>query len=423
MEDGIGDAAGARRLTPREKSLLGTTLLAVSRHMQTVNDLRRASGQNRGRREAAIAQTLMDVHSSTGLCDAPFMLSNAIMAGVMPRETPRWWVKRRTSGTWRDLSIADDASDKYFHEKLRMTRTVFDDIVAACSPFFQRTLTHYRKPLLPDHIVAYALYRWASGETFDSGTSSFGIGRSSGIKAVDDVTTAILTAYPEKITISSGRRLLQVLRAFSGKGFPNCFGAIDCTHIYVDKPANAPSKNYFDWKQQFSVVAQVVVDHDMRIIDVFVGYPGCVHDQRVLRNSSLIRRAESGEIFNADPIVLPGGVRTTGHLLGDNGYAPRTWIVVPYGGSEQAGDVALFDTRQKITRGVMERAFGRLKGMWRLFLRHHKTNMNNLLQQFVVVCIIHNLLLEAGVAFDKFAARPRVTDPPGWRSVRIKTKG
>ncbi|GBG60141.1 hypothetical protein CBR_g3384 [Chara braunii] len=323
MEDGIRDAAGARRLTPRERSLLGTTLLAVSRHMKTVNDLRRASGRNRGRREAAIAQALMDVHSSRGLWDAPFMLSNAIMAGVMPRETSR------------------------------------------------------------------------------CGTSLFGIGRSSCIKAVDDVTTAILTAYPEKITIPSGRRLLQVLRVFSEKGFPNCFGAIDCTHIYVDKPANAPSENYFDRKQQFLVVAQVVVDHDMRIIDVFVDYPGCVHDQRVLRNSSLIRRAESGEIFNADPIVLPGGVRTTGYLLGDNGYAPRTWIVVPYRGSEKAGDVAWFDTRQKTTRGVVERAFGRLKGMWRLFLCHHKTNMNNLPQQFVVVCIIHNLLLEVGVAFDK----------------------
>ncbi|GBG79916.1 hypothetical protein CBR_g30181 [Chara braunii] len=341
----------------------------------------------------------MDVHSSPGLWDALFLLSNAIVAGVMPKETPRWWVKTRTGGTWRDLTIADDASEDYFHDKLRMTRTVFNDILAACIPFIQRRLTHYREPLQPDHIVAYALYRWASGKTFDSGTSSFGIGRSSGIKAVEDVTNAILAAYPDKIAIPTGCRLLQVVRAFSGKGFPNCYGAIDCTHIYVDKPANAPSKNYFDRKQQFSVVAQVIVDLDMCIIDVFVGYPGCVHDQRVLRNSSLLKRAEAGNIFNPDPVVLPGGVRTTGYLLGDNGYAPRTWIVVPYGGSEQTEDIAFFDTRQKTTRGVVERAFKRLKGMWRLFLRHHKTNMNNLPQQFTVVCIIHNLLLEAGVAF------------------------
>ncbi|GBG64479.1 hypothetical protein CBR_g45175 [Chara braunii] len=307
MEDGINDAPGARRLTPRERSMLGTALLAVARHMQTVNDVRRASGRQRGGREAAIAQALMDVHSSPGLWDAPFLLSNAIVAGVMPRETPRWWVKRRTGGTWRDRTIADDANEDYFHDKLRMTRTVFNAIVTACSLFIQRRLTHYRQLLQPDHIVAYALYRWALGETFESSTSSFGIERSSGIKVVDHVTKVILAAYPEKIAFPTGRRLLQVVRAFGGKGFPNCLGAIDCTHIYVDKPANTPSENYFDRKQQFSVVAQVVVDLDMRVIDVFVGYPGCVHDARVLRNSSLIRRAEAGDIFTADPSSSRGG--------------------------------------------------------------------------------------------------------------------
>ncbi|GBG91207.1 hypothetical protein CBR_g52089 [Chara braunii] len=361
--------------------------------MQTVNDLRRASGRDLGRREAAIAQALMDVHSSPGLWDAPVLLWDAIMASVMPRKTPRWWVKRRTGGTWRDLTIAHDATDEYCHDKLQMAGTVFNDIVAACCPFLHCTLTHYREPLQPDHIVACALYRWASGETFESSTPPFGIGRCSGIKAVQDVTTAILAAYLEKIAIPSSRRLVQVLRAFSGKGFPNCFGAIDCTHIYVDKPANAPSDNYFDRKQQFSAVAQAVVDHDMRIIDLFVGYPGCIHDQRMLQNSSLIRRAESGAIFNEDPIVLSGGVWMTGYLLGDNGYAPQTWIVIPYG--------ALFGMLQKNTRGVVERVFGRLKGMWRLFLLHHKTNMNNLPQQFVAICIIHNLLLEVMVAFDE----------------------
>ncbi|GBG68170.1 hypothetical protein CBR_g2721 [Chara braunii] len=224
--------------------------------------------------------------------------------------------------------------------------------------------------------------------------------RSSGVTAVTDVANAILAAYPDKVAMPSGRRLLQVTRAFGAKGFPNCFGAIDCTHVYVDKPANAPSENYFDRKQQFSVVAQVVVDLHMRILDVFMGYPRSVHDQRVLRNSSLFRRAEAGELFVVEPVLLPGGVSTTGYLHGDNGYSPRMWMVVPYGGTDQAGDIGLFDTWQKTTRGVVERAFGRLKGMWRLILRHHKTNMDSLPQQFLVVCIIHNLLLEAGIPFD-----------------------
>ncbi|GBG77063.1 hypothetical protein CBR_g23389 [Chara braunii] len=388
-------------LTVQEKSLLVASLVAVCRHLQTVNSARQGYARQKASREAAIGQALLDVHSSPGVWDAPFLLSNAITAGVLPRETPRWWVKRRTGGTWNDLVISDDATADYYHDKLRMSRTVFNDIVAACAPFLQHQLTHYREPLQPDHIIAYALYRRATGETYESSTSAFSIGRATGMNTVRDVTNAILAAYPDKIAMPTGRRLLQILRVFAGKGFPNCMGAIDCTHIYVDKPANAPSKNYFDHKQQFSVVAQVVVDLDMRVLDVFAGYPGSVHDARVLRNSSLFKRTEAGDIFNDDVVSLPGGVTTTGYLLGDNGYAPRTWIVVPYGGFNQTGDVALFDTRQKTTRGVVERAFGRLKGMWRLFLRHHKTNMEYLPQQFMAVCIVHNLLLEAGIDMDE----------------------
>ncbi|GBG72738.1 hypothetical protein CBR_g12305 [Chara braunii] len=400
MDNSGRDPQAARRLSTSEKSMVASAVLAVCRYMETVNGLRRAGGRGRGRREAAIAQALADVCTSSGLSDAPFLLSNAIVAGVLPRDTPWWWMKRRTGGTWRNLDIVDDATDEYFHDKLRMSRAIFRDIVAACSPFIDCRLTHYREPLQTDLIVAFALYRWATGETFENTSSSFGIGRSSGVTAVTDVTNAILVAYPDKVAMPSGRRLLQVTRAFGAKGLPYCFGAIDCTHVYVDKPANAPSENYFDRKQQFSVVAQVVVDLDMRILYVFMGYPGSVHDQRVQRNSSLFRRAEAGELFVAEPVLLPGRVSTTGYLLGDNGYSPRTWMLVPYGGTDQPGDIGLFDTWQKTTRGVVERAFGRLKGMWRLFLRHHKTNMDNLPQQFLAVCIIHNLLLEAGIPFD-----------------------
>ncbi|GBG60000.1 hypothetical protein CBR_g330 [Chara braunii] len=273
MDGGGRVEAEVRTLSHREKTMVASAVLAVCRYMETGNGLRRGGGKGNGRREAAIAQALADVITSCGVSDAPFLMSNAIIAGVRQRDTPRWWMKRRTRGTWSDLDITDDATDDYFHDKLRMSRSIFSNIVAACSPFIERRLTHYREPLQPDLILAFALYRWASGETFESASSSFSIGRASRLKAVMDVTNAILVAYPDKIAMPTGRHLLQVTHALGAKGFLNCFGAIDCTHVYVDKPANAPSENYYDWKQQFSVVAKVVVDLDMRILDVFMGYP------------------------------------------------------------------------------------------------------------------------------------------------------
>ncbi|GBG75225.1 hypothetical protein CBR_g19861 [Chara braunii] len=194
----------------------------------------------------------------------------------------------------------------------------------------------------------------------------------------------------------------QILRAFHDKGFPNCFGAIDCTHIYIDKPADAPSANYYNRNHKFSVQAQVIVDLDLRILDVHIGHPGSVHDVRILHNSQLWRRAQTCELFDATPENLPHGVVTRGYLLGNNGYPfVCPWIVQPNGGIDQGPDEERFDNRQKVARGCVERAFGRLKCMWRLFLRTHKTNLETLPQQFVAVCTLHNILLDAGIDFDE----------------------
>ncbi|GBG74538.1 hypothetical protein CBR_g18948 [Chara braunii] len=293
----------------------------------------------------------------------------------------------------------DDEVDDYYKEKLRMSPTVFREIVEAVSPLLQRRVTFSRVPLMPDHIITYALYRWASGETYESNTSSFGIGCASGLIAVEDVTRALLRVYRDNIDWPSGLQRVLVLRAFEAKGFLYCYGCIDCTHIYVDKLANAP----FDRTHRFSVVAQVVVDLDLRITesDVFVGYPGSCHDIRVLQLSNLWARAEEGDLFRGPVVVLPFGVKTHWYILDDNGYPPLEWIVMPYGGTDQCADEERFDNKQKVARGAVERAFGRLKGVWRLFFRTHKTNMDTLLHQFQVVCILHNILLDVGMDLDE----------------------
>ncbi|GBG92200.1 hypothetical protein CBR_g54645 [Chara braunii] len=145
----------------------------------------------------------------------------------------------------------------------------------------------------------------------------------------------------------------------------------------------------------------MVVDLDLRITDVFVGYPGSCHDIRILQLSSLWARAEEGDLFCGPAVVLPFGVKRHRYILGNNGYPPLEWIIVPYGGTDQYADEERFDNKQKVARGAVEKAFGRLKGMWRLFLCTHQTNMDTFPQQFQVVCILHNILLDAGMDFDE----------------------
>ncbi|GBG90408.1 hypothetical protein CBR_g50656 [Chara braunii] len=328
----IDGVVRGRALTTYERMTITAAVNVVLYCCQVERTAGKIKAAARARRKVTALASSGEGLDLGALSDAVLQVCYALGCGAFPRATPRWWMKRQTGGTWEDLRQSDDATDDYFRDKLRMSPRVFREIAETLSPYLQRRVTFYRVPLQPDHIVAYALYRWASGETYDSGTCSFGIGRASGITAVRD--------------------------------------------------------------------AQVVVDMNLHVLDVLDGYPGSVHDMRMLHLSSLWERAESGQLFTGPHVMLPFGVRTNGYLLGDNGYPQSEWIVVPYGGLAQHPTEARFDNKQKTARGAVERAFGRLKGMWRLFLRTHKCNMDTLPQQFIAVCILHNILINAGIPFD-----------------------
>ncbi|GBG73117.1 hypothetical protein CBR_g12834 [Chara braunii] len=356
------DGGGRAVLSPTERTAVAAAAVAVVRRYEVERAAGRMKAALSRRRHRLLLQRVLDAPDCITTSEAVVQLCAAIGSGVLPRATPRWWMRRKTGGTWEDLRVCDDVTDDYFREKLRMSRRVFMEITRSLCASFATT----------GHVL--------------QGAASAGADRH---------------VYGDKISWPTGVRKHVVLRAFQDKGFPNCHGAVDCTHIYVDKPANAPSENYFDRKHRFSVIAQVVVDLNLRVLDVFVGYPGSCHDIRVIQLSSLSRRAEEGTLFRGPPVTLPGGMRTNGYILGDNGYPPSEWIVVPYGGINQHPDEERFDNKQKVARGAVERAFGRLKGMWRLFLRSHKTNLDTLPQQFMAVCVLHNILLDAGIEFDE----------------------
>ena len=63
-------------------------------------------------------------------------------------------------------------------------------------------------------------------------------------------------------------------------------GAIDGSHIPISEPCKY-QENYVNRKSFHSVILQAVCDHSLKFTDVYAGWPGSVHDVRVLRNSPL----------------------------------------------------------------------------------------------------------------------------------------
>ena len=106
-------------------------------------------------------------------------------------------------------------------------------------------------------------------------------------------------------------------------------GAIDGSHIKIRAPRESVV-DYFSRYQQHDVVVQAVVNGRKLFIDVAAGFPGSLHDARVLRNSSIYQKAENGDIQAAGPMYLIRADEIQPYLVGDSAYPLSPWLQKPY---------------------------------------------------------------------------------------------
>ena len=79
-------------------------------------------------------------------------------------------------------------------------------------------------------------------------------------------------------------------------GFPQAAGAIDGSHIPILCPDESAS-DYYNRMRYYSIIMQAMVDFHGLIMDVYIGWPGKVHDAHVFVNSSLYQKGKSGTLL------------------------------------------------------------------------------------------------------------------------------
>ena len=108
-------------------------------------------------------------------------------------------------------------------------------------------------------------------------------------------------------------------------------------------------------------------------MDVYIGWPGKVHDAWVqcISYLSLYGKGNSGKLFSGWTKTLYGrDVPLV--ILGDPAYPLLPWVMKPYMYIENKStprDEKDFKYRQSRARIVVKNAFGRLKGRWRCLLK------------------------------------------------------
>ena len=170
-----------------------------------------------------------------------------------------------------------------------------------------------------------------------------------------------------------------------------CAGAIDGTHI----PILAPSHNHADYinrKGYHSITMQTVVDCNYLFRDIVIGWPGSVHDARVLANSRLYQLGNEGKLFTGNVSEDISDTRISPFLLGDPAYPPLPWLMKGYiGKSNNCAAHRTFNYHLSRARMTVENTFGRWKGRFRRFLKRVDMKVENVAVSTLASCILHNL--------------------------------
>ncbi|XP_062541418.1 uncharacterized protein LOC134209449 [Armigeres subalbatus] len=169
--------------------------------------------------------------------------------------------------------------------------------------------------------------------------------------------------------------------------FERAVGAIDGTHIRIKCPP-ALHDQYINRKLDYSIQCQSVCDSKQKFVDVCVGYPGSVHDTRVLYNSPLYYRR----------LYPPPGY----YLLGDSGYPCSVTpisIITPFKETERRRLTPMqkkFNNLHSKARTVVECAFGQMKARWRaIFRKDLELRIDNCVKVIVACCVLHNICIDA----------------------------
>lgn len=231
--------------------------------------------------------------------------------------------------------------------------------------------------------VLMTLKYLASQETTLQISHLFGVTEYAFLKHKNNVIDTIYENLMDRFIVwPDSNELAAIANNFDNMGtrhFPNVVGAIDGSHIPIEPHVENPQA-YFNRKKFHSVILQGVCKDDTQFTKINVGWPGRVHDAKVLRHSEIWERG--------DAKCQVGRF----HLLGDGAYPLRRWLFAPYrdNGNLTRAQVN-YNKSLSSKRQVIERAFGLLKGRFRRLKYVNLKDLGRICRTIAASCILHNI--------------------------------
>ena len=298
-------------------------------------------------------------------------------------------------------NVIPEMTDEDFRENFRLTRNSFQRVLdkLGADPGWHEA-NQFGKEAVPldKQLVMTLHFLGTSACTFRSMCNLFGVSKSTGHKVVRRTCKALRRISPLVVKWPAVDEVPEIVEKFAGlAGFPNVVGAVDGTHIAI-KPSADRQDAYANRLKYHSMLLQVICDADMFFLDCYTGWPGSVHDARVFRNCPVYLAANANRAA-----VFPNNSL----LLGDSAYPLKAWCMTPFKGPNQPPQNVRYNTIHSVTRQVVERAIGLLKGRWRLLQGTlNMTGDEVMVDTILACCVLHNICLSHDDDLDYFIGDP-----------------
>ena len=271
----------------------------------------------------------------------------------------------------------------------------FDHLLNLVSPYISKQDTNFRKSINSAERLAVTLRFLASGESQQSLSFSFRIGRSTISKILRETCDAIFCCLSEKYLKSpqSEEDWNKISEDYEKIwNLPHVVGAIDGKHIRIQCPKNSGTL-FHNYKGFFSLVLLAVCDARYCFSLYDVGAYGSNNDSGVLLNSVL------GQRFENETINLPKAKTLEGcsfdplpyFLVGDEIFPLKQWMMRPYPGNLTESQ-RIYNYRLSRSRRVIENVFGILVARWRIFNTPIIASVENAEKYVLATLALHNYL-------------------------------
>ena len=179
----------------------------------------------------------------------------------------------------------------------------FQHLCSLVGPYITKQKTNFRKPISAPQRLALTLRFLATGESQQSLSFSYRIGRSTVSKIVSETSLAIFHALrdPYLKTPTTEEEWLNIANGFEETwNFPHCIGALDGKHIRIECP-KMTGTYYYNYKGFYSIVLLAICDSNYCFTLFDLGHYGSNNDSGVLSKSKMGELIENGALGIPNP--------------------------------------------------------------------------------------------------------------------------